>query len=115
MMNKLLLLTSLFVSSASGMTDGACGSVKSSDWNSPNDVIARLNGACKISHEDCPYKCKTFYTHLMVESMKQLIEDLYNDNMIDLEIMEKELLSLINEKNADMINQVIEKIQSLKE
>ncbi|HWY34843.1 MAG TPA: hypothetical protein VNX68_09360 [Nitrosopumilaceae archaeon] len=113
---KKLLFSLLFVVNCNAMSDGSCGSVKSSDWNSPNDRIARLNGACKIdNHADCPFKCKTYYAHVMIEAIKQLVEDLYNENMIDIETMEREILSLRNEKNAEMINQVLDKIQNLKE
>jgi hypothetical protein len=122
---KKLLFSLLFVVNCNAMSDGTCGAIKSSDWNSPNDTIARLNGvsgealakrdACKIDeHADCPFRCKTYYAHVMIEAIKQLVEDLYNDNMIDIETMEREILSLRNEKNADMINQVLEKIQNLK-
>jgi len=113
---KKLLMCLLFVVNCNAMTDGTCGTVSSSDWNSPNDIIAKLNGVCKVPHsEECPYKCKTFYAHLMIESIRQLVEDLYNDNLVDLEIMEREILSLKNERNAEMIDQILEKIKDLKE
>lgn len=113
---KKLLFSLLFVVNCNAMSDGTCGAIKSSDWNSPNDTIARLNGACKIDeYLECPFRCKTFYAHVMIEAIKQLVEDLYNDNMIDIETMEREILSLKNEKNAEMIDQVLDKIQSLKD
>jgi hypothetical protein len=104
------------VMSSQAMTDGTCGAVKSSDWNSPNDYIARLNGACMpFSGPQCPYRCKQYYMNMLMESIKKLVEDLYAENLIDLETMEKEILSLKNEKNAEMIDQVLEKIKNLKE
>jgi hypothetical protein len=114
---KLLLFFMFFVVHCNGMADVSCGSVKSPDWNSPNDQIARLNGSgCPLDRlPDCPFKCKSYYVQNMIECMKNMIVALYAENLIDLETLEREILSLRNEKNAEAMNQVLEKINQLKE
>ncbi len=119
-MNMTLFLLLRLTMNMNAMSDATCASIKSSDWNSPNDYIAKLNGACLPSVTpptvpQCENRCKQYYVNMLIDSMKKLIEDLYCDNLIDLETMEREILSLRNEKNAEMIDQVLEKIKNLKE
>jgi hypothetical protein len=112
-MKKLLLLILLFGSSVNGMSDSKCGVIKSSDWNSPNDILARLNGPSQLTPH-CE-KCKQYYLALFVDLINKFVEDLYNCNFIDLETMEHQLKLLRNEKNTEMIEQVLAKINSLKD
>src|SRR5579862_7881516 len=120
---KKLLLSLLFVVNCNAMSDGTCGVVKSSDWNSPNDVIARLNGVDgrglpqvdSFCPEKCPYKCNSYFVRTLIDSIKTLIEDLYKDNMIDLETMEAQLKSLQTERSVEIFKEIFDHIQKLKD
>jgi len=84
------------------MSDGLCGTIGGEKPETPNECIARLNGTCKPldrSHE-CPFRCKSYYMQMMIESMKSMIECMYAENLIDLETMEREILSVRNEKKC---------------
>ena len=98
------------------MSDGTCGAIKSSDWNSPNDTIARLNGSsCPLDRiPECPFKCKSYYVSMLVESIKKLIEEMYYDNLIDLETMECQLTQLKTERTAEIFAELLEHIKNLK-
>lgn len=120
---KKLLLILLFSFNLKGMADGTCGSIKSSDWNSPNDVIARLNGVDgrdlpKIDSfcpDQCPYRCNSYFVRVLIDSIKTLIEDLYRDNLIDLETMEYQLKALQTERSVEIFKEIFDHIKKLKD
>jgi hypothetical protein len=95
------------------LSDSVCGSVEAEPHFTPNENIARLNGACMVH---CyPEKYKQHYINMMVDIMVCFIQDLNDQNLVDLELMMQELLALRNEKNAEGIDKVLEKIKNLKE
>lgn len=120
---KKLLFALLLVSNCQGMSDGTCGSIKSSDWQSPNDVIARLNGidgrnlpkVDSFCPDNCPYKCSSYFVRTLIDSIKTLIEDLYRDNMIDLETMEYQLKALQTEHSVEIFKEIFDHIKKLKD
>ena len=109
---KKFLLISLFAINCNGMADSVCGAI---EGESPNKTIERMNLECMAHKRECPFKCKSYYAHMMIESIKTLVEDLYHQNLIDIETMEREFNSLRNERNAEMMDQVLAKIKQLKE
>jgi len=131
---KKLLFSLLFVVNCQAMsdvsgealakTDGKCGSVKSSDWNSPNDTIARLNGAYVLDKlpkidsfcpDICPYRCNSYFIKSLIDSIKILIEDLYRDNLIDLYTMEYQLKALQTERSVEIFKEILDHIKKLKD
>ncbi len=113
---KKLLFILLFSFNVKAMSDGTCGSVKSSDWKSPNDQLAKLNGAfCPDRLPHCPYKCQSYYVRMLIDSIKTLIEDLYLDNMIDLETMERQLKALQTERSVEIFKEIFDHIKKLKD
>lgn len=112
---KKLLICVLWSFSANSMTDK--GTIGSDKVETPNEVIYRLNGSgCPLDRlPQCPYNCKNYYIAMMVDSIKNLIVDLYNDNLIDLETMENQLKALQTERTAEIFKEILEHIQKLKD
>ena len=106
---KKLLFCLLITSNLNSMSDSPCGAISSSDWNSPNDHIAKLNGADFIKPKKYSYKLEE-----LLDSIKTFIDDLYVDELVDLEVMLYELESLKNKTNTDMLQKIIDHIKNLK-
>ena len=95
------------------LEDGVCGTVQAEPHFTPNENIARLNGACMVH---CyPDKCKQYYMNMMIDIVVAFIEDLNDQKLVNLELMRQEILALRTEKNKEAIDKVLEKIKNLKE
>jgi len=94
------------------LTDGVCGAVEAEPHFTPNENIARLNGAYMV--HTYPSKCKEYYMNIAIDLMVAFIVDLSDQKLLNLDLMFHELLSLKNEKNKEAIDKLIEKIKNLK-